>query len=124
MIEDAQTFAFERVRARTLELYTAVSVLMLIGIGVLIVYSIRLGTLVGQGVETSFGIAVALMFLQGGLVAHLVDRTYRVWPLGRRVHPQPPGPVSEASIASALKVVVIVAAGAAIAYLLGTLIAG
>ena len=112
------------VRARVVDLYTAVTVLMLLGIAVLIVYAVRLGSLTGPGVEESFGIAVALMFLMGALIVHVVDRTYRSWPLGRRFRPTPPGPVSEAAQARFLKILVIVIAAAAIAYILGGLIAG
>ena len=112
------------VRARVVDLYTAVTVLMLLGIAVLIVYAVRLGSLTGPGVEESFGIAVALMFLMGALIVHVVDRTYRSWPLGRRFRPTPPGPVSEAAQARFLKILVIVIAAAAIAYILGGLITG
>lgn len=112
-----------RVRARVVDLYTAVEVLMLLGIAVLSVYSIRLGSLSSPGAQQSFGYALALMFLMGGMVAHLADRTYRSWPLGRRFRPSPPGPVSVEAQGRFLKVVVIVAAAAAIAYILGGLIA-
>ena len=110
-------------RERILDLYSAVTVLMLIGIGILIVYVIRIGPLVSPGAEQSFGIAVALMFLMSALIVHLVDRTYRVWPLGRRIAPTPPGPVTVAAQARFFKVLVVVIAAAAIAYILGGLIA-
>ncbi len=112
-----------RVRARVLDLYAAIEVLLLIGIAVLTVYAIRIGPLTSPGAQESFGIAVSLLFLMGALILHLVDRTYRVWPLGRKFEPTPPGPVTADAQVRFLKVVVIVLAGAAIAYILGGLIA-
>ena len=114
---------FQRVRARVLSLYTTIEALGLIGIAVLIVYAIHLGPLTSPGAQESFGIAVSLSFLLGALLLHLVDRTYRVWPLGRKFEPTPPGPVSADAQVRFLKVVVVVIAGAAIAYVLGGLIA-
>jgi hypothetical protein len=114
---------FRRLQGRILDLYAAVQVLMLLGIAVLTVYSIQLGPLTSPGAQESFGLALALMFLMGGLIFHLIDRTYRVWPLGRRFRPTPPGPVSTQAQVRFLKVLVIVAAAAAIAYVLGGLIA-
>jgi hypothetical protein len=111
-----------RTQHRVLNLYAAVILLMLGAIGLLVVYSIQLGPLVGPGVESSFGIAVALLFLCSALIAHLVDRTYRVWPVGRGVRPAFPGLITERGIANGLKVLVLVAAGAAIAYLIATLL--
>jgi len=108
---------------RVLDLYTAVTVLMLLGIAVLIVYSLRLGAITDPGVQESFGLAAALMFVMAAVVVHIVDRTYRVWPLGRRFRPSPPGPVTEAGQLRFLKILVVVLAGAAIAYVLGGLIA-
>jgi len=112
-----------RARERVLDLYTAVTVLMLLGIAVLVVYVVRLGTLTGPGVQESFGLALALMFLMAAVVAHVMDRTYRSWPLGRRFRPTPPGPVTAEGEVRFLKVLVVVLAGAAIAYVLGGLIA-
>jgi len=112
-----------RLRNRLLDLYTAVTVLMLLGIVVLIVYAIQLGPLTSPGAERSFGYAVALMFLMGAVIFHVVDRTYRVWPLGRRVKPAFPGYVTVESEIRFFKVLVVVAAAAAIAYILGGLIA-
>lgn len=112
-----------RIRNRVLDLYVTVQVLMLLGIAVLIVYCFRLGPLTSPGAEQSFGIAVGLMFIMAAIVVHITDRTYRVWPLGRRFTPTPPGPVSTQAEVRFLKVLVIVLAGAAIAYILGTLIA-
>jgi hypothetical protein len=114
--------AFARVRARTLALYYAATILMLIGLGLLIVYTMRLGAPVDPGVEESFGLAVALMFLMGAMTAHLIDRLYRVWPLGRRFRPTPPGPVTDRSWATFLAVSVLVIGGAAIAYVLAGLL--
>ncbi len=112
-----------RLRNRVADLYTAVQVLMLLGIAVLIVYAIRLGPLTSPGAEESFGLSVALIFLMGALVVHLVDRVYRVWPFGRRFRPKDPGPVTVQAQARFLKVLVVVLAAAAIAYILGGLIA-
>jgi len=112
-----------RLRNRLLDLYTAVTVLMLLGILVLIVYAIRLGPLTSPGAEQSFGYAVALMFLMGAVIFHVVDRTYRVWPLGRRIRPAWPGYVTAEGEIRFFKVLILVAAAAAIAYVLGGLIA-
>ena len=81
-------------RNRLLDLYTAITVLMLLGIAVLVVYAFSLGPLTSPGAEQSFGYALALMFLMGAVIFHLVDKTYRVWPLGRRFRPTWPGYVS------------------------------
>lgn len=123
MTELATDVDFARVRDRTLTLYYAATVLMLIGLGVLTVYTVRLGAPVDPGVEQSFGLAVALMFLMGALTAHLLDRLYRVWPLGRRYRPAPPGVVTDRSWATLLAVSVLVIGGAAIAYILAGLLA-
>lgn len=93
---------------------------MLFGIALLIVYSIRLGPLTSPAAQESFGLALSLMFLMGAVLFHVVDRTYRVWPLGRRITPNYPGLVTDAGVARLLRAVVVVAAGAAIAYLLTT----
>jgi hypothetical protein len=106
-----------------LNLYDAITVLMLAGIAVLIVYAIRLGPLTSPGAEQSFGFAVALMFLMAALIVHLVDRTYRVWPLGRRFRPSAPGPVSVRAQARFVIAIILVVAAGAIAYVLGGLIA-
>jgi hypothetical protein len=108
---------------RALDLYLTLTLLMLIGIGVLIVYSILLGPLTSPGAEQSFGYAVALMSLMGALLFHLIDRMYRCWPFGRKFRPTPPGPVSEGAQVRFLKIVVVAVAAAAIAYLLGSLVA-
>lgn len=112
-----------RLRNRTLDLYIAVAALMLLGIGVLIGYAVRLGPLTSPGAEQSFGYALALMFLMGAVIFHLVDRIYRVWPFGRRVHPAWPGYVTVEGEIRFFKILIVVAAGAAIAYVLGGLIA-
>jgi hypothetical protein len=112
-----------RLQNRLLDLYTTVTVLMLLGIVVLIVYSIRLGSLTSPGAEQSFGYAVGLMFLMGAVIFHLVDRTYRAWPLGRRFRPSWPGYVTVEGEVRFFKILIVVAAGAAIAYVLGGLIA-
>ena len=110
-------------RRRVVDLYDAVTFLMLIGIAILIVYSFRIGPLTSPGAQESFGVALALMFLMAAMIAHLVDRTYRVWPLGRRFAPTPPGPVTVRAQARFLAVIVFVIAAAAIAYVIGSLIA-
>lgn len=122
MTEASGADAFARARSRTLSLYFAGIVLMILGIAVLGVYVLRLGAIVGPGVEESFGLAVALMFLMSALAVHLVDRTYRSWPLGRRFRPSDPGPVAERDLVTALRVLVLAAAGGAIAYLVATLL--
>jgi len=111
-----------RLRDRTLALYYAAAILMLFGLGVLTVYVLRLGNLTGPGVEQSFGFAVALMFLMSAMMIHLVDRTYRVWPLGRRVQSPNPGPVTDQAWATFLAVAVLVAAAVSIAYLIAGLL--
>ena len=122
MTESVAPAAFERVRARALSFTFAATVLMLIGIGVLGVYVYRLGPLVGPGGEQSFGLAVSMMFLMGAMLTHLVDRTYRSWPMGRRFRPSAPGPVTDAGLVVALEVLVLVVAGGSIAYLMAALL--
>ena len=112
-----------RARNRLLDLYTAITVLMLLGIAVLIVYAIQLGSLTSPGAQQSFGYALALMFLMGAVIFHLIDRMYRVWPLGRRIRPAWPGYVTVDAEVRFFKILIVVAAGAAIAYVLGGLIA-
>jgi hypothetical protein len=111
-----------RLRRRVLDLYDAATYLLLIGIAVLVVYCIALGPLTSPGAQESFGLAVALMFLMSALIVHLVDRTYRVWPLGRRITPTPPGPVTPHAQARFLAVVIFVIALAACAYVIAGLI--
>jgi hypothetical protein len=112
-----------RLRRRVLNLYDAVTYLMLFGIAILVVYcAVLIGPLASPGAQQSFGYALALMFLMSALIVHLVDRTYRVWPLGRRITPVNPGPVTVEAQARFLKIVIVLAAGAAIAYLIGTVL--
>ncbi|MFZ0830271.1 MAG: hypothetical protein WCB18_08390 [Thermoplasmata archaeon] len=111
-----------QVQDRVLNIYAAVLILMLATIGLLVVYCIQLGPLVGPGVEQSFGLAVALLFLCAAMIAHIVDRTYRVWPEGRSVHPTFPGFFTDRGVANFVKILVIVGAGATIAYVIATLI--
>jgi MFS family permease len=116
---------FRRLRARLLDLYTSVIALMILGIGVLVVYIVVwVGPLTSPGAQESFGLALSLSFLMATVAVHLVDRMYRVWPLGRTIHPTPPGPVTDQNLARFLRWAIVVAAAAGIAYLLGTLIAG
>ena len=120
---DARTDAeIVRLSERTLSLYIATAVLMLVGLAVLSVYVLQLGDLTGPGVEQSFGYAVSLMFLMSAMMIHLVDRTYRLWPLGRRVQSPDPGPVTDRGWAIFLAVAVLVAAGASIAYIVAGLL--
>jgi len=114
---------FSRLRARVLDLYTSVIALMIVGIGVQVVYIVVwVGPLTSPGAQESFGLALALGFLMATVVVHLVDRMYRVWPLGRTVHPTPPGPVTDRDLARFFRWFVVVATATAIAYLLGILI--
>jgi hypothetical protein len=123
-LTDPVEVEWARARDQTLTLYFATVGLLLVGIAVLTVYAIQLGPIIGPGVESSFGYAVSLLFLMGALLAHIIDRAYRAYPLGRKVTTVPPGPVTDAALANFVKVVVIVAAGAGVAYILGSLIAG
>jgi len=119
-LSDAELRALQR---RTLDLYAVVTLLMLLGIAVLVAYAIRLGPLTSPGAEQSFGYAIALMSLMGAVIFHVADRTYRVWPLGRRVRPTPPAPITLASWVRFLKVLIVVIAVAGIAYIVGGLLA-
>ena len=119
---DPDAVELRRLRRRVLDLYDAVTYLMLIGILVLIVYCIRLGPLTSPGAQESFGLAVALMFLMSALIVHFVDRTYRVWPLGRRISPTPPGPVSPQAQARFLAALIFAIAVAACAYVVAGLL--
>ncbi|MCI4319933.1 MAG: hypothetical protein L3K23_07380 [Thermoplasmata archaeon] len=122
MSEFADGARLASVQRRLLRLYLVISVLMLLGLGGLTVYSIALGPLVGPGVEASFGYAVALMFLMGATLVHCVDRMYRLWPFGRRVRTQAPEVITDRSLASVAKWFVLAAGAAAVAYVLGGLI--
>ncbi|HZY70363.1 MAG TPA: hypothetical protein VFF67_05220 [Thermoplasmata archaeon] len=108
---------------RQLRLYTAVAALMIVGILGLVGYSILLGPLVGPGVEESFGLALATMFLMSAVLAHVVDRIYRAYPFGRRVAPAALAPLTADAWVTFAKVVIVAAAGVALAYVLGGLIA-
>lgn len=107
---------FARWRSNALTLYTWAGALSVIGIFLLAGYAIRLGPLVGPGVEDSFGLAVAVMFLLGALLVHLADRVYREWPFGRRIRPVVPAPVTDRSIATFVAWMVLVAGASAVAY--------
>ncbi len=119
---DPDVVEYRRLRRRVLDLYDAVTYLMLIGILVLVVYCIRLGSLASPGAQESFGLAVALMFLMSALIVHFVDRTYRVWPLGRRITPTPPGPVTARAQARFLAALIFAIAVAACAYIVAGLL--
>ncbi len=122
MTEERSDDEIALLRERTLSFYYAAAILMLVGLGVLTLYILRLGNLTGPGVEQSFGFAVALMFLMSAMMIHLVDRSYRVWPLGRRVQTPDPGPITDRGWAMFLAVAVLVAAGSGIAYVIGGLL--
>ena len=114
---------FSRLRARVLDMYSSVIALMIVGIAILAAYIVLwVGPLTNPGAQESFGLALALGFLMATVAVHLVDRMYRVWPLGRTVHPTPPGPVTDRDLARFLRWTVVVATAAAVAYLLGVLI--
>lgn len=113
---------YVRLRERTLSLYLAITVISILAILALVGYSIMLGPLVGPGVESSFGFALALLFLFGALLFHVVDKLYRTWPTGRRVRVDVPPPVTDLTIARFLRVVVVVAAALAIAYVFAQLV--
>ena len=99
-----------QLRRKTLDLYFAVTLLMLLGIAILVTYSIRLGPLTSPGAERSFGFALSLMSLMGAVIFHLVDRTYRVWPFGRHVRPTAPAVLSTTDWVRLLRVLVVVTA--------------
>lgn len=116
--------AYDRAQDTILRLYAVVLALNLVGIGALAYYSFTLGPLVGPGVESSFGFAVALMFLMGAISVHVAEATYRIWPLGRRYHPAMPALVSDAAIATFVKILVFVAAAGAVTYLVAGALLG
>jgi hypothetical protein len=120
--EQSDDANFQAIRTEELTVYIVVMLLMIAGISVLLAYAISLGSLVGPGVEQSFGIAVALMFLMSAVVFHILDKTYRGWPLGRKVHPTPPGPVTEKSQLLFVKWLIVAIAAAGIIYLFGSLL--
>jgi len=119
----AEDVELRRVQERTLSLYAAVVLLMLLGIAVLAAYAIRLGPLTNPGAQASFGYAIALMSLMAAVLFHVVDRTYRVWPFGRHFRPTRPGPVTVQAQVRFLQVLTVVLAAAAIAYVIGGLLA-
>ncbi len=101
---------------RVVAIYSWAAGISLFAIFLLAAYAIHLGALVGPGVESSFGYAVALMMLFGALLVHLVDRAYREWPLGRKFEAAWPGPVTDQALATLLKALVFAAVAGAIAY--------
>ncbi|MGI0053172.1 MAG: hypothetical protein ACRECR_02790 [Thermoplasmata archaeon] len=109
-------------RVRVLSYYFSVVILGLVGVGILLVYVLSLGTLVGPGVEESFGLAVGALFLIGALLVHVVDRAYREWPLGRRIHPSDPRVITDSNLAATLRIAVFVGGGILIAYILAQLL--
>jgi hypothetical protein len=123
---DASAASIEAHRAdaaRTvLKLYQAITVLLLLGIAGLFVYVVKLGPLLGTGVESSFGLAVAVMFVMGGLLAHIADVTYRAWPLGRRYRPAVPPAATAKEAATWVSWLIVLAAVAGAAYVLAQLL--
>jgi hypothetical protein len=116
---------FRRIRRRALDLTTVTVGVMVVGIVILALYTIVLvGSLTSPGAQESLGLALALAFIMAAVASHEVDRLYRLWPMGRRVHPVAPGPVTVADQTRFLKALVLILTAAAIAYLLGALIAG
>ncbi|MGA8276523.1 MAG: hypothetical protein WB789_05830 [Thermoplasmata archaeon] len=114
---------FSRLRARVLDLYSGIIAIMIVGIAILAAYIILwVGPLTSPGAQESFGLALALAFLMATVAVHLVDRMYRVWPLGRTVHPTRPAPVNDRDVARFFRWAVVVATAAAVAYLLGVLL--
>ena len=109
--------SFRSPRGTVLNLYAAILALMLLGIIILSIYVLQLGPLVGPGVEQSFGFAAALMFLMAALMVHTAEATYRLWPLGRRFLPTPPGPVTDRMVANFLKILVLIVAAGTLTYL-------
>lgn len=115
--------ALARVRSRVLNYYAAIIGLCLVTIGIMVAYAISLGPLIGPGVEESFGLDLSVLFLVSALLVHILDRTYREWPLGRRpVVWQEPSPITSAKVLTAIKVVAVLAAAALIAYLIAGLL--
>jgi hypothetical protein len=109
--------ALAALRSRLLSIYSAVAGLSIFTILLLAAYVVHLGPLVGPGVESSFGLAAGLMFLEGALLVHIADRVYREWPLGRRVSAEWAGPVTDRDLARFLMVVTFAAALGAVAYI-------
>ncbi|HXQ95253.1 MAG TPA: hypothetical protein VN864_08845 [Thermoplasmata archaeon] len=107
---------------RVLALYNATVVLLLLGIAGLAIYAFRLGPLVGPGVESSFGFAAATMFVMGALLVHLVDESYRSWPLGRKFRPTTPAPVTPGGTARVVTWLIVLAAVVGMAYVLAQLL--
>ncbi len=114
---------FHRLRERVLDLYSSIIAVMIVGIAILTAYIVlAVGPLTSPGAQESFGLALALAFLMGTVAVHLVDRMYRVWPLGRTVHPARPAPIGERDVVRAFRWAVVVATAASVAYLLGLLL--
>ncbi len=111
-----------QLQRRVVALYAWAAAVSLFAIFLLGAYAIRLGPLVGPGVESSFGLAVALMMLLAALIVHLTDRVYREWPLGRKFAPPAPGAVSDRAIATFLKALVFAAVAGAVAYVIAGLL--
>ena len=122
VVVDVSPPELARLQNETLNVYFAVVVICIVAIGILVAYVLALGPLVGPGVESSLGYALALLFLLAALLVHVVDRSYREWPLGRRFHPSPPNVVTPARMVYVLRICVVAAVAFAIAYILATLL--
>jgi hypothetical protein len=114
---------YARLRRRVMDYYIATAALCLVAIGILVLYVLLLGPIVGPGAEESFGIATALLFLLSALLVHLVDRSYREWPEGRRVHPAPPRLLGDVDVVRTVKILVVIGAALFLAYLIGGILA-
>ena len=122
MTEAERAAEFARIRLATLRYHFAILGLMLVGLVGLAVYTLQLGPITGPGVESSFGIAAGLMLIMGAMIVHVVERTYRLYPLGRKTATAAPPPVTEGDLVTFVKVLVVLIAAAAVAYILGSLI--
>ncbi|MCI4363401.1 MAG: hypothetical protein L3K13_03740 [Thermoplasmata archaeon] len=114
---------YRELRRKVMDYYIATAGISLAGIALLVVYVLTLGPIVGPGAEESFGLASALLFLLSALMVHLVDRAYREWPEGRRVHPAPSRLLGDGDIVRLVKVAVIIGAALFLAYLFGGILA-
>lgn len=63
--------------SRRLDYYLAAMMILLVVAGIIVGYLLNLGPLTGVAVESSFGLAVGLGFLDLGLIFHVFDIAYR-----------------------------------------------
>ncbi len=127
-LSDLTPTEFARIQIRVLRVYGATVGLVLVGIAVLATYAITIGMgftgpgLGSPGGQESFGLAVALAMIFAAVLFHVIDRLYRVWPLGRHVIPSAPRPLTIDSQILLVKVIVVVAAAAGIGWILAGLL--